>query len=255
MFRNLLMSSAAYAPDDGTGADTGADTTVDANQPDKAADGKTLLSGQDDGKTDEQKAEEARVAARKAELDAMSPEDRGKAEAEDKAKEEAAAAEAKLKEVPEDGKYEFTLPDGMAIDEKLAAEAGPILKEAGVSRAGANKIAELFINHKKAEAEQWAKTQAKWVDDAKADKEYGGDKFDASLGSAKKALDKFGSPELRDALEYSGMGNHPELIRLLARVGNAFSDDKPVGSETPAAKGKSAEEELYGATTPLTRGK
>ena len=67
MFRNLLMSSAAYAPDDGTGADTGADTTVDANQPDKAADGKTLLSGQDDGKTDEQKAEEARVAQVRAE--------------------------------------------------------------------------------------------------------------------------------------------------------------------------------------------
>jgi hypothetical protein len=253
-----LNERAVFAPEDGTGtpaADAGA-PAADAGKP-AEADAGSLLYGKEaeasegdkakDTPADDAAAVEAAKAARKAELDAMTPEDRAKAEAEDTKKAEDAATAAKLKEVPEDGKYEFTLPDGMEMDTVLAEKAGPVLKDAGITREQANKLAGIIAADRKERFEQWGKTQEEWVKAAKTDKEYGGDKFDASITGAKRVLNKFGTPELQEYLTASGGGNHPEMIRFMARVGNAISDDSPPGSETPAgSKPKDHAEILYG---------
>jgi hypothetical protein len=165
-----------------------------------------------------------------------------------KAEAEKVAAEA-LKQVPEDGKYEFTLPDGIELDKDLAEFASPKLKEAGVTRDQANKLAAIIsearTNETKKAFEAWDATQTKWQGDVKADKEIGGDKFDASIAAASKAINKFGTPELKEYLKASGGGNHPELIRFISRVGNAFSDDKPIGSGNAASESKTLANVLY----------
>lgn len=159
---------------------------------------------------------------------------------------------AELAKVPEDGKYVFTLKEGLELDAALADRAMPVLKDAGITREQANKLAGFLAESREAEAkalsDHWEETNTKWIEAAKTDKEFGGDKFDVSLAKAQGVLNKFGTPELKEYLTASGGGNHPELIRFMARVGNAFSDDKPVGSETPAAP-KSAADVLYGSTT------
>jgi hypothetical protein len=45
---------------------------------------------------------------------------------------------------------------------------------------------------------------------------------------AKKALDAFGTAELRSLLNESGLGNHPEVIRFMFRAGKAISEDSMV---------------------------
>lgn len=178
------------------------------------------------------------------------------AKPDDKAKDEKpadkTADDAKLKEVPDDGKYEFALPDGIELDAALATEAMPVLKEAGVSREGANKLAGFLATQRQKEAaaisERWEKTQLEWQSASKSDKEFGGDKFDTSLAVANKALNKFGTPELKEYLSASGGGNHPEMIRLLARIGNAFSDDQPVGSKTATDQATDPVSILYSKT-------
>ena len=255
-----LNERVAFAPDDGTGtgapAGDAAPAAPEAKTDAPQADATSLLYGDDkgdkgdkanDAPADDAAAVEAAKTARKAELDAMTPEDRAKAEAEDTKKAEDAAAAAKLKEVPEDGKYEFTLPEGMEMDTVLAEKAGPVLKDAGITREQANKLAGIIAADRKERFEQWGKTQEEWVSKAKTDKEFGGDKFDASITGAKRVLNKFGTPELQEYLTASGGGNHPEMIRFMARVGNAISDDSPPGSETPAgSKPKDHAEILYG---------
>jgi hypothetical protein len=57
-----------------------------------------------------------------------------------------------------------------------------------------------------------------------------------NLSVAKKALDAFGSPELRVLLEQSGLGNNPEVIRFMFRAGKAISEDSFVGRSTGAGK-------------------
>jgi hypothetical protein len=59
-------------------------------------------------------------------------------------------------------------------------------------------------------------------------------KLDESVGFANKALDKYGTPELKEALASTGAGNHPEFIRFMTRVGKAMSEDTiGVGTAAP----------------------
>ena len=68
------------------------------------------------------------------------------------------------------------------------------------------------------------------------DKEFGGPALAENLSVAKKALDAFGTAELRTLLNESGLGNHPEIVRLFFRAGKAISEDRVVTGSTGQAK-------------------
>ncbi len=89
-----------------------------------------------------------------------------------------------------------------------------------------------------AQTADWQKVNAEWKEQISADDEIGGEKLDESLGFANKALEKYGTPELNDALAATGGGNHPEIVRFFYRVGKAMSEDTiGVGAATPAGRG------------------
>ena len=85
------------------------------------------------------------------------------------------------------------------------------------------------------QTEQIAKARNEWADTSRADKEFGGEKLAENLATAKKAMDAFATPELRTLLDESGLGNHPEVIRMFYRTGKAMSEDRFVTGQ--AAKG------------------
>lgn len=138
-------------------------------------------------------------------------------------------------------KYEFKLPDGIQLDDKGAAAFSEVAKELNLTQEAAQKVLDKMgpvIAGRHADTLTQAKAQ--WVEAAQTDKEFGGEKLSENLSVAKKALDTFGTPELRTLLNESGLGNHPELIRLMYRAGKAISEDKfvPAGSGSPkGAKG------------------
>lgn len=132
--------------------------------------------------------------------------------------------------------YELTAPDGMTIDADLLTEATPIFKEAGLSNEQAQAI--LPAAKSLVEKTQQATVQnlidagnqqrRAWLDAAKADEQIGGAKWDASLDSAGRALDALGhaeGSEFRTALNETGFGNHPEMIRIFARIGEMVGED------------------------------
>lgn len=136
--------------------------------------------------------------------------------------------------VPEDGKYALTMPEGVEVDQELLDALGPEFKDLGLTNAQAQKLADKFIASQQARAEKqgetWSETLTKWASDAKADKEIGGDKWDATVSASQRAVKTLGTPELRDYLNASGGGNHPELIRFMAKVGAMIKEDSPAGS-------------------------
>jgi hypothetical protein len=85
--------------------------------------------------------------------------------------------------------------------------------------------------------EQRATQASGWVDEIKADTTLGGAKFDESIGVAKGALTQFDPDgKLSALLDSSGMGNHPEVVRFLHRVGKAIGQDTFVqGGQKPSA--------------------
>ena len=55
-----------------------------------------------------------------------------------------------------------------------------------------------------------------------------GSRLKATIEAAGKAIDRFGTPGLREVLNFTGAGNHPEVVRFFARIGRAISEDQPV---------------------------
>lgn len=149
-----------------------------------------------------------------------------------------------LDKVPDDGKYTLTMPEGVQVDQELLDAVGADFKELGLTHKQAQQLADKFIevNTKRAEkqAEQFAETITKWGEDAKKDKEIGGANWDGSVKDARRAIDTLGTPELKNYLEITGGGNHPEIIRLFAKVGSMIKEDSPANGGAEGA-GKPAD--------------
>lgn len=165
-------------------------------------------------------------------------------DAKEKADKEAAEKAEKEKKPAAPEKYEFTPPEGQELDANALAVFEPIAKELGLSQEQAQKLVDIYPQIQQQQAEAWSKQVSDWGEQVKADKEIGGDKFNASVGAAQRALDQFGNPELREYLSASGLGNHPALVRFCAKVGKAMAEDTFV---VPNQGGqRSAADVLYG---------
>jgi len=126
-------------------------------------------------------------------------------------------------------KYEFKAPDGVVLDQQALAEFEPIARELNLTQEQAQKLVELHTKQLQSQAQSQTQVAAKqieaWVGEIKADKEIGGANFDTSVRHAQAAAKKFGSPEFLAALDATGMGSHPELVRVFARIGKAMAED------------------------------
>jgi hypothetical protein len=146
--------------------------------------------------------------------------------------------------------YELKVPEGANLDASYLEHTKALAKELGLSQEAAQKLVErdagLMSSASERNMAQVREKTEQWAKDAEADKEIGGGNFQSSVTDAKTALDKFGTPEFKNLLNQSGVGNHPELIRLLSRVGKAMREDKMVTtSSQPARAQKSFAEAFY----------
>lgn len=85
----------------------------------------------------------------------------------------------------------------------------------------------------------------RWVEEVKADKELGGEKFSESIALASKAIKEFGTEEFIESLNETKFGNNPEVIRIFARIGKAMSPDKLIVSDAHMKPEKSFEDVFY----------
>ncbi|WP_443747237.1 hypothetical protein [Asticcacaulis solisilvae] len=145
---------------------------------------------------------------------------------------------------------DFALPDGIAIDPAVAGDLKDLARALNLPQDQAQKIADLGAR----QAQRWADAQAKalndaseaWVHATKSDAELGGDKLNEALAAGSRAMDAFGTPQLKSLLNETRLGNHPELVRFIARVGKAISDDTFVsGDRSAGTRGADMASRLY----------
>lgn len=137
--------------------------------------------------------------------------------------------------VPDDPKgYKFDapqLPEGMAINEKLdgwfreaAHKHGLTPKQAAALYGEFNQLqAGEFGERQQAEQASVAEAEA-------ALKKEWGKAFDSKLDLAKRAVQTFGAQEAIDKL---GLGNNPDFVRMMAKIGESISEDKLVKAGSP----------------------
>ena len=146
---------------------------------------------------------------------------------------------------------DFAFADGLVADPELMGEFTPLATELNLSQEQAQKLVDIaskmMLKQATAGQDAYKATTAGWTEASKSDKEFGGAKFDASIVMAQRALNSFATPELKEALNSTGLGNHPEMIRLMVRIGSAMKEDGLVTGSTPTTTVvKSKAEILYG---------
>jgi hypothetical protein len=107
--------------------------------------------------------------------------------------------------------------------------------------------------------QQQTERKTKWEQAIKNDPDLGGNNAQRTEKHVQLARDTFMGEnmhadlkELRALLDHSGLGSHPGMVRMLARIGAALAEDDG-GAQGGAAAGggkKSAVQTLYGDTTP-----
>ena len=56
-------------------------------------------------------------------------------------------------------------------------------------------------------------------------KDWGGD-FDKSMDYARRAFNRYASPEALELMENTGLGNHPEILKLFSQIGEQLSEEQ-----------------------------
>lgn len=122
-------------------------------------------------------------------------------------------------------------PEGTTLDAASIEAATPLLRSFGVPDERAQEfldgaapvIAGIVERSLTAAAAQQEVARAEltrtWADEARADPEMGGGRFDETVASAALARDTLFAPAFNTFLNETGLGNHPEMIRGLAKAG------------------------------------
>lgn len=133
---------------------------------------------------------------------------------------------------------EFTLPEGTALDEQSATEFKGLAKELDLTQEQAQKLLDFGGGKLRAIAEApyklWAETQAKWQAEVKADPEIGGTKFEDSVRTAAEVFkpgesnpfvkDAKEAQALREAMNMTGAGNNPAIVKIFVKMGNLLKE-------------------------------
>lgn len=161
---------------------------------------------------------------------------------------------AKPQGAPE--KYEFQAPEGATFDDGVLGAFSDVAKELDLPQDKAQRVIDKVLPAMQArQVEQAGEFYAEiggppdtWAASSTADKEFGGDKLAESLAVAKKARDAFGTPELTTLLNKTGLGNHPEIVRVFYRAGLAISEDRLVTGGQGGQAGTGDARRLYAAS-------
>lgn len=195
------------------------DTKTDADKTDVEADKKEDDTEEDDKSSD--KESDSNDEGKKEDSESSEDQDKTKA--------------------PE--KYELKLEKDSLLTKDQVEEIEAFSKQQGFSNDQAqellNREEKLLTGYKETLHEEFEQKTKQWLEDIKADKQLGGDNFKKNIEQAKRVVDRFATQEFKNALNESGFGNHPELVRTFVKIGEAMSEDtyeKNSADQQPAKK-------------------
>lgn len=134
--------------------------------------------------------------------------------------------------------YEPFDVEGQQFTEAQLEGFAATAKELGLSQENAQKMLaamvptarQYLVDDLKAKSQEWASLSEK-------DPEIGGANFKANVGVANQALKQFATPEFTALLRGSGLGAHPEVVRVFYRIGKAMQQDRGVTGSASAPAG------------------
>ena len=164
----------------------------------------------------------------------------------------------------------FKIPEGLQADESALQDLGKTLGEfENLIKSGkydhdivqnfGQQLVDRHIAHvqkvvqqyQEAQFNAWENQKQSWFESFKSDPEIGGNRMETTTNAARQFIRNHGGnakqqQEFRDLMNTSGVGNHPAMIRLLAKANTAMSEGKPLPASTPVSDKKGKAQTLYG---------
>jgi hypothetical protein len=143
------------------------------------------------------------------------------------------------------------LPEKTHLSKELAGEFADFAKENGLTNEVAQKVFEQ--NSKVIDSfigdalQKQTDLHESWRKETLSDPELGGNNSQATTIAAKKALDKYGTPELKVMLRDSKFGDNIEVVRLFNNIGKAMGNDEIIHGSGNTKTERSFEDKFYNA--------
>lgn len=221
------VEAAAAAPEGGAAPEQGQSPDSQGSEP-------SLLGGEDNG--DSQQASD------------QGQDDQG-SEGAGNGGDDGAGKDDAVAEGAPDAYSDFTLPEGISADAAALDTATPLFKELNLSQEQSQKLVDFYADRMTQTAEgqtkAFADVTASWATDAKNDPDIGGDNFDANIKTAMAGITAFGTPELTELLNTTGVGNHPAMIKFAQQVGKLVKEDNPGHTQSGGKSEASQADRLY----------
>jgi len=143
--------------------------------------------------------------------------------------------------------------DGKEVEKPIAGieDFVGLANELKLGKDGANKLLAFHNQFLQSAADEylarWEKTEATWKKQCQELPEFGGAAFEGTLQSISKVLDRYGDKEVREAFALTGAGNHPAVVRFIAKMAKDLNEATPVRGQTGSSP-KDRAERMYGKT-------
>lgn len=158
--------------------------------------------------------------------------------------------EATSEGTPDASAFEISIniPEGLVPDEArasqfkgtlgglekavLAANGDPAKVRDAIAKTAQSLVDTEAAAYRQAESEiseQQVAAVKRWQEATRKDPEIGGADHSAKMAAVARARDAFMSQDLVDTLDSFGLGEHPEVLRHLYRIGLKITPDDPTG--------------------------
>ena len=192
---------------------------------------------------------------------------------ESQADSEAGGSQAAPKQAQTGTGFDLEVPEGFSMDDSATKEFAAFAQELGVDQEKAQKMLNRHVeslNDTLGTSDKARKeVHESWASESMNDKEFGGTNLAENIVGARKVMNSFSSPatdgdgkpvlhpegvmkgqqmtKVEVLLNQTGMGNHPEMIRIFHRISKAISEDTFVqGDMKPTENKKTHADIMYG---------
>lgn len=125
--------------------------------------------------------------------------------------------------------YEITTSTGEQLDGEDLDKLNQVCKKAGITQKQAQMLFSAYENDVSNFNQQlqssYNQQLQSWRDVVMNDKELGQQNFEKTKANIKNVISRFGSSELSDFLNKSGLGYNPDFVRFVNKVGSLISND------------------------------
>lgn len=133
----------------------------------------------------------------------------------------------------------FEGENGQKFDPASVQGFSDVAKELGLSQEKAQKLFSAMAPTARDYLQKGLVAQSnEWAKLSQNDPEYGGMNFKRNAGVIRQAYNAYTTPELRAIINGSGLGNHPEVLRMFYRIGKTMQQDTGVTGEASAPSQK-----------------